>query len=41
MKRFYGIDAERPTHYDLVVNTDKLTPDDAARLIVDAANGSP
>ena len=40
MKRFYGIDAERPTHYDLVVNTDKLTPDDAARLIVDAANGS-
>lgn len=41
MKRFYGIDAERPTHYDLVVNTDKLTPDDAARLIVDAANGAP
>ena len=41
MKRFYGIDAERPTHYDLVVNTDKLTPGDAARLIVDAANGSP
>jgi cytidylate kinase len=41
MKRFYGIDAERPTHYDLVVNTDKLTPDDAARLIVDAVNGSP
>jgi cytidylate kinase len=41
MKRFYGIDAERPTHYDLVVNTDRLTPDDAARLIVDAANGSP
>jgi cytidylate kinase len=41
MKRFYGIDAERPTHYDLVVNTDKLTSHDAARLIVDAANGSP
>jgi cytidylate kinase len=41
MKRFHGIDAERPTHYDLVVNTDRLTPDDAARLIVDAANGSP
>ena len=41
MKRFYGIDAERPTQYDLVINTDKLTPDDAARLIVDAANGSP
>jgi cytidylate kinase len=41
LKRFYGIDAEQPTHYDLVVNTDKLTPEDAARLIVDAAHGSP
>lgn len=40
MKRFYGIDAEQPTHYDLVINTDKLTPDDAARLIVDAVNES-
>jgi cytidylate kinase len=41
IKRFYGVSAEQPTHYDLVLNTDKLTPDDAARLIVDAANGSP
>ncbi len=40
IKRFYGIDAEQSTHYDLVVNTDKLTPDDAARLIVDAVTGS-
>ena len=39
MKRFYGIGSELPTHYDLVVNTDRLTPDDAARLIVDAATG--
>ena len=38
IKRFYGIGAEQPTHYDLVINTDKLTPDDAARLIVDAVN---
>jgi cytidylate kinase len=38
VKRFYGIGAEQPTHYDLVINTDKLTPDDAAHLIVDAAN---
>jgi hypothetical protein len=37
VKRFYRIGAEQPTHYDLVINTDKLTPDDAARLIVDAA----
>jgi cytidylate kinase len=40
IKRFYGIGAELPTHYDLVINTDKLTSDDAARLIVHAATGS-
>lgn len=40
IKRFYRIDAELPTHYDLVINTDKLTPDDAARLVVDAVNSS-
>lgn len=39
IKRFYRIAAELPTHYDLVINTDKLTPDDAARLVIDAANG--
>ena len=37
LKRFYGISAERPTHYDVVINTDKLTPEDAAGLIVHAA----
>jgi cytidylate kinase len=36
-KRFYGIDQELPTHYDLVVNTDALTPDEAADIIVAAA----
>jgi cytidylate kinase len=40
VKRFYGIGAELPTHYDLVINTDRLTADDAARLIVRAANGA-
>jgi hypothetical protein len=40
IKRFYRIAAERPTHYDLVINTDKLTPQDAARLVVGAINGS-
>ena len=39
IKRFYGIAAELPTHYDLVINTDKLTPEDAARVIVSAAGG--
>ena len=28
-----------PPHYDLVINTDKLTPEHAARLIVQAAGG--
>jgi len=40
IKRFYRIDSELPTHYDLVINTDKLTPEDAARLVVDAVNGA-
>jgi cytidylate kinase len=39
IKRFYRIGAELPTHYDLVINTDKLTPEAAARLVVDAAHG--
>jgi cytidylate kinase len=36
LKRFYGVQAEQPTHYDLVVNTDRLTLEDAATLIVAA-----
>lgn len=40
IKRFYRIDAELPTHYDLVINTDKLSSEDAARLIVSAAAGA-
>jgi Cytidylate kinase-like family len=39
IKRFYGI-AEEPSHYDLVISTDRLTPDGAARVIVHAANGT-
>jgi len=37
IKRFYGISEELPTHYDLVINTEKLTPEDASGLIVQAA----
>ena len=37
LKRFYEIDEELPTHYDLVVNTDVLTPEHAAEVIVAAA----
>lgn len=40
IKRFYGISAELPTHYDLVINTDQLSPEHAAQLIVQAAGGS-
>jgi dephospho-CoA kinase len=39
IKRFYGINDEKPTHYDLVINTDRVSPEDAADLIVAAAGG--
>jgi hypothetical protein len=39
IKRFYGIGSEEPTHYDLVVNTDRLTAADAAELVIEAARG--
>jgi cytidylate kinase len=37
LRRFYGEKAELPTHYDLVVNTDRLEPDGAVDLVVLAA----
>lgn len=37
-KRFYSIDRELPTHYDLVVNTDVLGPEQVAEIVVHAAN---
>jgi Cytidylate kinase-like family len=37
LKRFYGVDRELPTHFDVVVNTDGLTAADAAKMIVTAA----
>lgn len=36
-QRFYKIERELPTHYDLVINTDKLTPDEATDIVVSAA----
>ena len=36
-KRIYELNHELPTHYDLVVNTDELTKDQAAGIIVSAA----
>jgi len=37
LQRFYGLPREQPTHYDLVLNTDRLASDDAARIIAFAA----
>lgn len=37
LRRFYGVKAEKPTHYDLVVSTDRLTTDEAAGIVVAAA----
>jgi cytidylate kinase len=41
LKRFYGIDAELPAHYDIVIDTDALDPEAAAEMIVSAARGTP
>ena len=35
-QRFYRIDHELPTHYDLVVNTDKLSAEEAVDVVVAA-----
>jgi len=37
LARFYRVDREQPTHYDLVVNTDVISPDRAADLLLLAA----
>jgi cytidylate kinase len=37
LQRFYGIEQELPTHYDLVINTDALSADEAADIIVAVA----
>ena len=38
LRRFYGVETELPTHYDLVVNTDVLSVEQAAGLIVQGAS---
>jgi len=39
LRRFYDIDHEHPTHFDLTISTDALTAGQAARLVVAAARG--
>jgi cytidylate kinase len=41
LKRFYGIEHELPTHYDIVINRDKLTPAEGAAAIVSLASPVP
>jgi Cytidylate kinase-like family len=41
LKRFYGVAQELPIHYDLVVNTESLSVDEAAALIAQAVAGRP
>jgi cytidylate kinase len=38
LKRFYSVDSESPTDYDLVINTDVLSAEQAAEIIVSAAD---
>ena len=37
LKRFYDVAEELPTQYDLVVNTDLISPEEAAALVAGAA----
>ncbi|HVF77672.1 MAG TPA: cytidylate kinase-like family protein [Solirubrobacteraceae bacterium] len=41
IKRFYEVSAELPTHYDIVLNSDRLSPDQAADIIVRTASADP
>ena len=38
LRRFYNVSAELPTHYDLVINTDVLSVEQAADLVAQAAS---
>ncbi len=40
LKKFYGVEQERSTHYDLVINSDRLSSDVIADLVARAAQGS-
>jgi cytidylate kinase-like protein len=39
LKRFHDVDEELPTHYDLVINTDVLSVEQAAQVVADAGSG--
>ena len=37
LRGFYAVREELPTHYDLVINTDGLTPEEAGEIVGFAA----
>ena len=41
IKRFYGVSAESPTQYDIVLNSDRLSVGQAVEIIVRAASADP
>ena len=41
LKRVYGVGAESPADYDVVINTERLTPDAAAGLILGLVQARP
>jgi cytidylate kinase len=41
LKRFYSVADELPTHYDLVINTDDISIEEAAALVVHVADRRP
>jgi cytidylate kinase len=38
LRRFYDVEEELPTHYDVIVNTDLLSIEQAARLVTEAGS---
>jgi cytidylate kinase len=38
LKRFYSVERESPTDYDLVVNTDRVSSEEAAQIVLRAAD---
>jgi cytidylate kinase len=40
LKRFYGVEDESPMHYDIVIDTDVLTIEDAVNAIVSATGSA-
>jgi len=41
LRQFYGVEEEVPTLYDLVVNTDRVSPEQAAELVLEAVGSPP